>query len=53
LIRTVHTFLETSDAFTQALHNFWNLLTAKQKHHDGQHYQPMKWAELSHDVPAF
>lgn len=49
----MHAFLETADAFAQALHDFWNFFAAEQKHHDGQDYQPMKWAELSHDVPAF
>jgi hypothetical protein len=49
----VHAFLKAPDAFTQAAHHFRNLLPAKQKHHDGQHNQPMKWAKLSHNVPAF
>jgi hypothetical protein len=49
----MHAFLETSDSFAQAAHHFRNLLAAKQENHDSQHDQPMKWAELSHDVPAF
>jgi hypothetical protein len=49
----MHAFFKAPDPFSQATHHFRNFLAAKQQHHDGQHYQPMKWAKLSHDVPAF
>ncbi len=53
LPRAVHAFLETADPFTQAAHHFRDLLATEQKDYDGQHNQPMKWAEFSHKVPAF
>jgi hypothetical protein len=49
----VHTFLEIADPFAQAAHYFRDLFATKQKYNDGQHNQPMKWAEFPHDIPAF
>jgi hypothetical protein len=49
----VDAFLEAPDSFTDPAHHFGNLFAPEQQHDHGQNHHPMKWAQFSHNIPAF